>query len=99
MPESGGPTTQSGILYQNSIAALFLGRLCDVTLRPESERVIHVRVETPDFVDDIVVTFADNHKTFIQAKEDVKAGDSAWKQVWKDFDQQYQSENFQKGTD
>ena len=71
MPESGGPTTQSGILYQNSIAALFLGRLCDATLRPESERVIHVRVETPDFVDDIVVTFADNHKTFIQAKEDV----------------------------
>ena len=40
MPETGGPTTQSGILYQNSIAALFLGRLCDATPRPENERVI-----------------------------------------------------------
>ena len=76
MPESGGPTTQSGILFQNSIAALFLGRLCDAITRPENERVIYVWL-TPDDVDDIVITFADNHKSFIQAKEDVHVGDSS----------------------
>ncbi|MDQ0045981.1 hypothetical protein J2T18_000253 [Paenibacillus polymyxa] len=27
--ESGGPTTQAGISYQNAIAALFLGRMLD----------------------------------------------------------------------
>ena len=99
MPESGGPTTQSGILYQNSIAALFLGRLCDATSRPEFESVTHVRVETLDSVDDIVVTFADNHKAFIQAKEDIRASDSAWKKLWEDFGKQYQSAQFAKGAD
>jgi hypothetical protein len=29
MPEPGGPTTQSGILFQNRAAALWLGRLLD----------------------------------------------------------------------
>ena len=28
MTERGGPTTQSGIFYQNTITALYLGRLC-----------------------------------------------------------------------
>lgn len=99
MPERGGPTTQSGILYQNSIAALFLGRLLDTTQRPENERVVHVRVETPDAVDDIVITFADNHKVFIQAKEDIAATDTAWKNLWEDFDNQYQRGEFVKGID
>jgi hypothetical protein len=99
MPESGGPTTQSGILYQNSIAALFLGRLCDATSRPENDRVVHVRVETTDNIDDIVVTFADNHRTFIQAKEDVRDSDSAWKKLWEDFEKQFLSDTFVKGTD
>jgi hypothetical protein len=99
MPESGGPTTQSGILYQNSIAALFLGRLLDSTSRPENERVVHLRVETPDNVDDIVVTFADNHKVYIQAKEDVSVNDSAWKKLWADFEKQFISDKFVKGKD
>ena len=50
MPERGGPTTQSGILYQNSIAALYLGRLCDATQRPASDFVQSVRVEAPEDV-------------------------------------------------
>lgn len=58
MPEAGGPTTQSGILYQNAIAVLYLGRLCDAVPRPDYQRVIHVRVEAPEDVDDTVVTFA-----------------------------------------
>jgi hypothetical protein len=99
MPESGGPTAQSGIFYQNSIAALFLGRLCDATFRSDNDRVVHVRVETPDNVDDIVVTFADNHKTFIQAKEDVGIGDSPWKKLWGNFEKQFLSEKFIKETD
>jgi len=99
MPESGGPTTQSGILYQNSIAALFLGRLLDSTSRPENERVVYIRVETPDNVDDMVVTFADDHKTYIQAKEDISISDKAWKKLWTDFEQQFISDEFIKGKD
>lgn len=99
MPELGGPTAQSGILYQNSIAALFLGRLLDATPRPENERVIHVRVETLDNVDDIVLTFADNHKTFIQAKEDISAGDNVWKKMWADIENQFTSNRFTQGSD
>lgn len=99
MPETGGPTTQSGILYQNSIAALFLGRLLDATPRPDNERVVHLRVETPDNVDDIVVSFADDHKTYIQAKEDVSVNDNAWKKLWADFEQQFISDTFINGRD
>ena len=51
--ERGGPTTQSGILYQNSITALYLGRLCDPRSYEYSERVVRVRVDAPDTVDDL----------------------------------------------
>jgi hypothetical protein len=99
MPERGGPTTQSGILYQNSVAALYLGRLCDSTLRPNNQSVIHVRVEAITNVDDIVITFADEHKAYIQAKEDVGVGDDAWQKLWRDFDNQFQDKRFSRGKD
>jgi hypothetical protein len=38
MPEPGGPTTQSGILFQNRAAVLWLGRLLDLRLRCPSPR-------------------------------------------------------------
>ncbi len=88
MPERGGPTTQSGIYYQNSIAALFLGRLCDMRMRPARERVIKVRVEAPVKVDDIVVTYADRHRDWIQAKESVEQKGEVWNKLWQDFDAQ-----------
>ena len=99
MPEAGGPTTQSGILYQNSIAALFLGRLCDTTSRPKYERVINVRVEALEKVDDIIVRFSDDHNLFIQAKENVAVGDDVWKKLWWDFEAQFNEINFIKGKD
>lgn len=99
MPEAGGPTTQSGILYQNSIAALFLGRLCDAAARPDRERVIRVRVEAPTQVDDTVVTFADTHNLYIQAKENIRIGDEAWKKLWNDFSIQFRHPNFRRGQD
>ena len=42
MAERGGPTTQAGIHYQNSVSALYLGRLCDAAPRPERARVVEV---------------------------------------------------------
>jgi hypothetical protein len=99
MREHGGATTQSGILYQNSIAALYLGRLCDVTPRPASERVVKVRVEAPEDVDDIVVTFADQHRSFIQAKENIRKHYDAWGKFWGDFSSQFLRPEFQKGQD
>lgn len=99
MRERGGPTTQSGILYQNSVAALYMGRLCDVAPRPNAERVTKVRVEAPEDVDDTVVTFADNHRAYIQAKENIRRYDKPWNKLWRDLDAQFQREDFQRGKD
>ncbi len=99
MSERGGPTTQSGILYQNSVAALYLGRLCDATPRLDAERVIEVRVEAPTEVDDVVVTFADTHKAYIQAKESIHVGDAAWRNLWQDFEAEFWKNNFHRDKD
>jgi hypothetical protein len=99
MPERGGTTTQSGIFYQNSVAALYLGRLCDATRRPDDQQITQVRVEAPNHVDDIVVTFADAHKAYIQAKENIVSGGNAWKKLWRDFDQQLRNGGFQQAKD
>src|SRR5215208_3301755 len=99
MTERGGTTTQSGIFYQNSVSALYLGRLCAATARPDSERAVKVRVEAPDKVDDTVVTFADGHRTYIQAKEKVRVSQRPWLKLWKDFDQEFRSDSFRRGED
>lgn len=88
MAEAGGTTTQSGIHYQNSIAALYLGRLLDFRQRTASERVIEVRVEAPEHVDDIVVRHADGSRTFIQAKESLSLASEEWTKLWNHFAEQ-----------
>src|SRR6218665_2606946 len=82
MAELGGPTTQDGIFYQNTVAAQFLADLLD--LRPQSprERVLEVRVEAPSDVDDIVVRYADGHRDWIQAKTRVRVSSDAWDGMW-----------------
>ncbi|HEX2094842.1 MAG TPA: hypothetical protein VHG28_20755 [Longimicrobiaceae bacterium] len=99
MRERGGPTTQSGILYQNSVAALYLGRLCDETARPDSDRVVRVRVEAPEDVDDIVVYYADEHVVYVQAKENIRENHTAWRGAWRDFAAQYAAGHFVRGRD
>ncbi|MEZ4593906.1 MAG: ATP-binding protein [Chloroflexota bacterium] len=99
MTEAGGPTTQSGILYQNSVAALYLGRLLDASQRPDNERVSHVRVEAPEQVDDIVVKFADGHRVFIQAKENISSSSNIWRKLWSDLDKQFRDESFLRNQD
>lgn len=89
MAERGGPTTQAGIQYQNSVSALYLGRMCDAAPRSDRRRIVEVRVEAPTEVDDTVVRFADEHRTYIQVKLDVHRGDKAWRKLWKDFDAQF----------
>ncbi|MDX1808169.1 MAG: NACHT domain-containing protein [Sulfurospirillaceae bacterium] len=84
MAESGGPTTQSGIYYQNSIAALYLGKLVDSS-RTSEETVESVRVEAPEAVDDVVVTYSNGKKEYIQAKESLKASSEEWKKLWSSF--------------
>lgn len=99
MRERGGPPVQSGIIYQNSIAALYLGRLCDTRSRPDYERVAKVRVEAPEEVDDIVVTFADDHRAYVHAKENIRRNHEGWTKLWRDFAAQFQKESFQRGKD
>jgi hypothetical protein len=99
MPERGGPTTQSGILYQNSLTAIYLGRLCDATVRPASDRVVRVRVEAPAHVDDTVVQYGDDRVVYVQAKERIAVGDTAWKDLWQSFAAQYHHDAFRTGRD
>ena len=99
MPERGGPTAQSGILYQNSITALYLGRLCDTNERLSADQVVRVRVEAPESVHDTVVSFADRHTAYVQAKERVDVGDAAWQKLWRDFAAQYQRSTFARTRD
>lgn len=99
MSERGGPTTQSGIIYQNSIAALFLGRLCDKRERSPEHKVVAVRIEAPTAVDDIVVTYQDGHRHFIQAKEKLSFRGEVWQNLWNDFADQFYDQSFQRGKD
>jgi nucleoside phosphorylase len=99
VPEGGGSSTQSDILYQNSVGALYLGRLCDVIPRGENERVINVRFEAPTEVDDIVVTFADGSSNYIQAKENVHDNESVWTKLWNDFETQFNNPDFKRSED
>jgi len=99
MPERGGPTTQAGIFFQNSVAALYLGRMLDAQIRPVWERVKSVRVEAPTEVDDIVVEFADGHRMYVQAKIDIRVGDDAWDTLWQHFTAQHVGCDFRAGID
>jgi hypothetical protein len=85
VPAPGGPTNQSGVGYQNAVAALYLGRLCDATRRPPSEIVDAVRVETQGPVDDIEVAFGNGARRWMQAKERVSVSSAEWKALWLAF--------------
>ena len=91
MAEAGGPSTQSGIRYQNSVAALHMGRMLDTRARPIGDRVKSVRIEAPAHVDDIVVHHADGATHFIQAKLSLRQGDAAWDGLWRAMSQQLES--------
>src|SRR3546814_38913 len=78
MVERGGPTTQAGIHYQNSVAALCLGDLLRWDVVNPAERVVEVRLEAPADVDDIVVCHADGHRDWIQVKLDLEPRGNAW---------------------
>ncbi|WP_083243633.1 NACHT domain-containing protein, partial [Paenibacillus nuruki] len=100
--EPGGPTTQAGISYQNSIAALTIGKMLNPILDSSSKRILEVRVEAPKEVDDMVVTHYDGSVHYTQAKEAIeKKSDvkSEWGKVWVAFELQYKKSEFQVGID
>lgn len=94
MAEPGGPTTQDGIFYQNTVAARFLADLLDLGRLPPRERVIEVRVEAPADVDDIVARYADGHRDWIQAKTRVHPSGDTWNSLWTDLTTQIARPDF-----
>jgi formylglycine-generating enzyme required for sulfatase activity len=90
----GGPPNEAGILFQNSVTALYLGRMVDPRPRPESERVIQVRAEAPAHVDDTVVRFGDGHRVWIQAKDNLRSRGQPWDGLWHDFEEQMADREF-----
>jgi len=87
MPELGGTTTQAGINYQNSVAALAMLDLLDMAPTPASQRVTDVRVEAPEQVDDIVIRHADATVTYQNVKLEL-ARNKAWKKLWEQLHRQ-----------
>jgi hypothetical protein len=85
MTEAAGPSNQAGVYYQNTVAAGLLAELLCLLRAGPRESLIEVRVEAPEHVDDIVVTYADRHREFIQAKSNLRASGDAWKGLWSDF--------------
>jgi hypothetical protein len=98
MPAAGGPTTQSGILFQSRAAALWLGRLLHPRDRSRKEWVTSVRVEALDAVDDIVVTFGDRHCEHIQVKEKLERSGEVWDGLWADFAEQRAGADFEEDS-
>lgn len=94
MVEHGGPTTQNGIYYQNTVAARYLADLLDLHASVPRESVVEVRVEAPSHVDDTVVRYADGHRDWIQAKSDLSASGEAWRGLWAAFAAQIQDTGF-----
>ena len=94
MPEAGGTATQAGIFYQNSVAAIALADLLDLDQRIARERVIEVRLEAPEDVDDIVIRFADEHRNFQSVKLSIQIGSSAWPGIWHSLSAQHDSKTF-----
>lgn len=91
MTESGGSATQAGIFYQNSIAALALADLLDLNQLSSRERLFEVRVEAPEYVDDIVLRFADGHQDFQSVKLNLRLQTDAWTGLWQSLHAQLQS--------
>ncbi|MRG98171.1 NACHT domain-containing protein [Polyangium spumosum] len=96
MPAAGGPTTQSGIHYQDALAALYLGRMCDPRERPLRDHVREVRVEAPAEVDDIEIVFAHGGRSWIQAKERIRVGSEEWVTAWQSFENRRFAADFGK---
>jgi len=94
MTELGGPTTQAGIFYQNTIAARALADLLDLSPSPPRERVVEVRLEAPADVDDLVLRHADGHRAFIQAKLRLRRSGPVWSALWADMATQVQRTDF-----
>lgn len=82
MPERGGTTTQAGIVYQNSVAALAMLDLLDMAPTPVGQRVTDIRVEAPEQVDDIVIRYADGTATYQNVKLELDRRSKPWKKLW-----------------
>jgi hypothetical protein len=96
--DRGGPATQAGIYFQNCVTVLRLAEmLCGGHLPvPSSGRIITVRTEAPEEVDDTVVVWSSGRTEYIQAKLSLNPGTTAWDSLWKSFYRQYERPDFSK---
>ncbi|HSF81121.1 MAG TPA: hypothetical protein VLA49_07800, partial [Anaerolineales bacterium] len=97
MSDAGGQITHLGVLYQDKIAALYLGRMLDPRAAnlPLDQQVVEVRGEKPGAeVDDVYVRFADGHARFIQAKTALQDSGKPWEKLWEHFYHQHIGKDF-----
>ena len=96
MTEQGGATTQSGISYQNLYGALRIAEMLSGQDLPATSKITGVRVEAPVNVDDVVVTYEDRHRDYVQVKENLSASGEIWRKIWCQFLQQYEKPDFDR---
>ena len=85
MTAGGGSTTHAGILFQDSVAVLFLGQMLDPVPTLDARRIVQVRSEAPGPVDDVVLRYEDGHQKFVHVKKSVAFSSEPWRDVWRDF--------------
>ncbi len=97
-PERGGPTTQEGIYFQNCVTVLKLAHMLtgESTEPPSWGRIVSVRPEAPEEVDDTVVTYESGRKEYIQSKTAVAPNSDAWRALWTHFYRQYKGDGFDR---
>lgn len=96
MPEVGGSSTQAGIFYQNTVAALALAEMLDLERKSPREQLVEVRLEAPEDVDDVVLRFADSHLEFCNVKLRLQISDRAWPGIWKSLATQFRRNSFRE---
>lgn len=96
IPERGGSATQDGVYFQNCIAVLKMSAMLsgqeldmEVDRRPLG-KIVSVRIEAPDDVDDVVVAYSTGAKEYIQAKTSITVGSKEWIKLWADCYRLYQ---------
>lgn len=99
MTAAGGSTTHAGILFQDSVAVLFLGQMLDPVPTPAGRCIVQLRSEAPGPVDDVVLPYEDGHQQFVHVKKSVALSSEPWRgEPWRDFIARWRS-GFTRGRD
>jgi len=84
MPELGGPTTWSGIYFQDRVVVYHLARMIWESVYGSDNSITSIRVEAPELVDDVLI-MKGHGRIFQSIKEELERSSAAgapWRRMW-----------------